>query len=185
MKEEKSSSTGARVLGGLAFAAGLAVSLILGWVVFPTLLFSEKTQPINFSHTAHTDTECVDCHAFRADGTYAGIPKIDKCKECHESAQGSSESERILIEKYIQNGQEVPWLVYAWQPDNVYFSHAAHKAGDIECIRCHRDVQKEKLLPVFHQNRITGYSKTTMGMRECEDCHAERAVTNNCEMCHK
>ena len=185
MKEEKSNPSGATVLGGLVFVAGLAISLILGWAVFPNLLYSQKTQPINFSHAAHSDNECDACHAFRPDGTYTGIPKLEKCKECHESVQGNTDSERILVEKFIQNDREVPWLVYAWQPDNVYFSHAAHKAGEIECIRCHRDVQKEHALPVLQQNRFTGYSKNTMEMRECEDCHAERGITNNCEMCHK
>lgn len=185
MKEEKSSASGSALFGGIIFFAGFISFLILGWVVFPDLLYSKKAQPINFSHVAHQDTSCEDCHVARDDGTYAGIPKIEKCKECHESQMGQQESERILVEEYIQKDREVPWLIYSWQPDNVYFSHAPHKAKGVECVRCHRDVSKEEKLPLFHENRLTGYSKSTMGMKECELCHADRGVSNDCVICHK
>ena len=185
MKEQKSSSAGGKLLGALAFLLGLVLSMVYGWVIFPNLLYSQKAQPINFSHAAHTDSECDSCHLFRSDGTYAGIPTIDKCKECHESAQGNTESEKTLVEQYIANDRELPWRVYAWQPDNVYFSHAPHKAKDVKCVRCHRDVSKEAALPAFREDRLTGYSVTTMKMIECESCHAESSVSNNCEVCHK
>ena len=147
MKEEKNSASGSALLGGIIFFTGFIVALILGWVVFPDLLYSKKAQPINFSHVAHQDASCEDCHVARDDGTYAGIPRIDKCKECHESQMGQQESERILVEEYIQKDREVPWQIYAWQPDNVYFSHAPHKAKGVQCVRCHRDVSKEEKLP--------------------------------------
>jgi len=185
MKEENKSASGGGVIGGIIFLAGFILALIVGWVVFPNLLFSQKMQPMNFTHASHQDSSCEDCLTFRPDGTYAGIPKVDKCKECHESAMGSTEDERILVEEYIQKEQEIPWRVYAWQPDNVYFSHAPHKAKGVECTTCHRDVTKEKSLPAFKENRLTGYSSSTMKMIVCEDCHAERGVNNECELCHK
>ena len=185
MKEQKKSASGKAVVGGIIFFAGFIIALIFGWVVFPNLLYSQKTQPINFSHVAHQDTGCEDCHAFRPDGTYAGIPKVEKCKECHENVMGQSESERVLVEEYIQKDREVPWLIYAWQPDNVFFSHAPHQAKKVECTECHRDMSKEEKLPVYNQAWITGYSRTTMKMIECEKCHAEKDASNNCEICHK
>ncbi len=184
MKEEKTSASG-KVVGTLLFVLGFAGAMVLGWVVFPNLLYSQKVQPLNFSHAAHRDNDCDSCHKFRPDGTYAGIPKISNCKECHESAQGSSEAERILVEEYVAKDREIPWLVYARQPDNVFFSHAPHKGKQIECVRCHRDVAKEEKLPPLREDRITGYSMTTMEMTECEKCHAERGASNNCEVCHK
>lgn len=66
---------------------------------------------------------CEDCHAFRPDGTYAGIPKIDKCKECHESAMGSTEDERKLVEDYIEKEQETYWSIP--QPTTLRL-HAPH-----------------------------------------------------------
>ena len=185
MNEKKSSSSANKPLGVVFFLLGFIGALVVGWIVFPDLLYSKKLQPINFSHVAHQSEDCESCHALRADGTYSGIPKIDRCKECHESAQGSSESEARLISDYIEKNREVPWKVYTWQPDNVYFSHAPHKGQGLECTRCHRDVSKEEKVPPYRENLITGYSISTMKMVECEKCHAEKGASNNCEICHK
>lgn len=186
MKEEIKNSSGHALLGALFFFAGLIVALIIGWIVFPKVLYSEKLQPLNFSHAAHQDSSCEDCHYFRPDGTYSGIPGIQNCKQCHEEPMTESEQERLLVEEYIQKDREIPWLVYAWQPDNVYFSHAPHHVAKLECVQCHRDVSADKdKLPIFYENRLTGYSKSTMKMVECEKCHAERGASNACQMCHK
>jgi hypothetical protein len=185
MDQKQNGSSSSKVLGIVFFTLGFAVALASGWLVFPELLYSQKAQPINFSHAAHSDSDCDSCHALRPDGTYSGIPRIDKCKECHESAQGSTEDERVLVEEYVAKDREIPWKVYAWQPDNVFFSHAPHKGQGLECTRCHRDVAKEEKTPKFRENLITGYSISTMKMVECEKCHADKGVTNNCEMCHK
>lgn len=183
MRQEKRDASGKGGMGWVVFFTGFILALIVGWVVFPNLLFSQKNQPMNFSHVAHQDSSCEDCHFFREDGSYSGIPTIEKCKECHESQMGQTEDERILVEEYIQKDREVPWRVYAWQPDNVYFSHAPHKS--LECVQCHTDVSKEQTSPRFKENRITGYSASTMKMESCEKCHAERSGSNNCEVCHK
>ena len=185
MNQEKSSSSANKPLGVVIFLLGFIGALVVGWIVFPNLLYSKKPQPINFSHVAHQSEDCESCHALRADGSYSGIPRIDRCKECHESAQGSSEAEARLISDYIEKDRELPWKVYAWQPDNVYFSHAPHKGQGLECARCHRDVAKEEKLPPYRENLITGYSISTMKMVECEKCHAEKGASNNCEICHK
>lgn len=184
MKEENKNASG-KVVGGIAFFVGFILMLVIGWVVYPSFLYSEKAQPINFSHVAHQDTPCEDCHAFRPDGTYVGIPKIDKCKECHESQMGKEKSEQILVEEYIQKDREVPWLVYAYQPDNVFFSHAPHQAKGVKCVSCHREVKDEKVVPPYYQDRLSGYSKSTMRMIDCEKCHVEQNGSNNCEICHK
>jgi len=185
MKQEKSSSSGSKALGVVFFLLGFVGALVVGWVVFPNLLYSQKAQPINFSHVAHQSEDCDSCHFLRPDGTYGGIPKLDRCKECHESAQGSSEAETKFISEYVEQNREVPWKVYAWQPDNVYFSHAPHKGQGLECTRCHRDVSNEEKTPPYRENLITGYSISTMKMVECEKCHALKGASNNCEICHK
>ena len=185
MNQKKRSFSATKPPGVVFFLSGLVGALIFGWVVFPNLLYSKKNQPVNFSHVAHGSEDCESCHSLRADGTYSGIPRLSRCRECHESAQGNSEAEARFISDYVEKNREVPWKVYVWQPDNVYFSHAAHKGQGMECTRCHRDVSKEEKLPPYRQNLITGYSISTMKMVECEKCHARNGTSNNCEICHK
>ena len=58
----------------LFFIIGMAVSMILGWVIFPKLLYSQKKQPIDFNHVMHNELVeegCQSCHYFREDGTYS------------------------------------------------------------------------------------------------------------------
>ena len=73
--------------GWICFLAGFVGALILGWWILPMLLYSSEPQPLNFDHVIHlegeTDTEsCLNCHEFREDGTFAGIPKLAKCMDC-------------------------------------------------------------------------------------------------------
>jgi menaquinone reductase, multiheme cytochrome c subunit len=185
MEAEKKAGASGKGIGTLFFFVGFIMSMILGWVVFPHVLYSQKAQPLSFRHSAHADSECVDCHRFRGDGTYTGIPNTDNCRQCHEEAQGTSAAEKVLVENYLQQNKEIPWLVYTRQPDNVYFSHAAHVKPKIDCVRCHRDVTKDEKLPLVLENRLTGYSKDTMKMTECEQCHAEHGASNACHVCHK
>ncbi len=185
MNQKKSSSSANKSLGVVFFLLGFIGALAVGWIVFPNLLYSKKVQPVSFSHVAHQSEDCESCHSLRADGTFSGIPRIDKCEECHQSAQGNSEAEARFISDYVEKNREVPWKVYAWQPDNVYFSHAPHKGQGLECTRCHRDVSKEEKPPPYRQDLITGYSISTMKMVECEKCHADKGASNNCEICHK
>jgi hypothetical protein len=187
MKENDRASSGRSGWGFLFFLAGFAGALAFGWLVFPELLYSEKSQPVNFSHALpdHQGSGCEDCHAFREDGSFTGIPRVAKCMECHESPLTESPDEKRLVEEYIQKEKEIPWLVHAYQPDNVHFAHAPHKARGMECTQCHRDVSKETKTPVFRENRLTGYSRSTMKMDQCEKCHAEQGASNNCEICHK
>ena len=36
--------------GNYLFVVGLVLALFIGWVVFPPLLYSKKSQPVAFSH---------------------------------------------------------------------------------------------------------------------------------------
>lgn len=186
MNNKVLNSSGKGLAGIAFFLLGFIIASGIGWGVFPNLLYSKKIQPLNFLHSAHEDNSCEDCHFTREDGYYSGIPGIEFCAECHEEQQGETEDERILVEEYIQQEQPIPWKIYAWQPDNVDFSHSAH-TGDqgIECVRCHRDVTADEQLPVYYEDRLTGYSKSTMKMVECEKCHADQGAGNACNVCHK
>lgn len=179
----------------LSFILGLAASMILGWVVFPKLLYSQKEQPINFNHVLHmeqVDEGCESCHYFREDGSFSGIPKLESCAECHEEVMGESESEAVFVEQYVSKGIEVPWHVYAKQPACVFFSHAAHvKLAGMDCVSCHGHIGETEKSRVYEENRITGYSRDIWGksiagfkkdpwdrmkMDDCAQCHAETGV---------
>lgn len=196
----------------LFFVLGLAASLLLGWVVFPRLLYSQKKQPVDFNHVLHmaeVDEGCESCHFFRTDGTFAGVPKLAQCIDCHEEVMGESEDEAVFVEQYVAKDREVPWLIYSRQPDCVFFSHAAHVIkGKMACETCHGDIGTSENLKVYEENRITGYSRDIWGkniagfkrntwdrmkMDDCSECHQKENVMQTsvqtqkggCFVCHQ
>ena len=158
--EQDDSAVGSIIL---FFIFGLVASLVVGWVVFPKLLYSQKQQPVAFNHALHNeevDEGCESCHFFREDGSYSGVPKLAQCMDCHEEVLGDSEAERIFVEEYVAKEREVPWLIYSRQPDCVFFSHAAHvKMAGMECVTCHGPIEESESLKVYEENRISGYSR--------------------------
>lgn len=195
----------------VSFVIGLAVSLLIGWVVFPALLYSEKKQPFDFNHALHNelvDNGCESCHFFREDGTYAGVPKLEQCIDCHEDVQGDTEDERIFVEEYVWKNREVPWLIYSKQPVCVFFSHAAHViTAGMDCVTCHGHIGTSTSLKPYEENRITGYSRDIWGkniagikknswdrmkMDDCAECHKKAGMESSvqtkrdaCFVCHK
>jgi hypothetical protein len=196
----------------LFFFVGLVASLIVGWVLFPKALYSQKKQPIDFNHTLHNGlvgNGCESCHFFREDGSYSGVPKLAQCIECHEEAQSSDPEEIKFVEQFVKKEIEVPWLVYARQPDCVFFSHAAHvKSANMDCATCHGPIGESEHMKLYQQNRITGYSRNIWGenivgikkntwdrmkMDDCSECHQKQKVLlgsvqtqkEGCFVCHK
>ena len=196
----------------LFFIIGFAASLVLGWGIFPKLLYSQKHQPIDFNHAMHVeevDDGCESCHFFREDGSFSGIPKLENCMECHEDVIGASEEEEKFVAEYVVPEREVPWLVYSRQPDCVYFSHAPHViTGKMECAECHGHIGESELSRVYEENRISGYSRDIWGkniagfakhpwermkMNDCSKCHVRENVNQGsvqtqkggCFVCHK
>jgi hypothetical protein len=196
----------------LFFILGLVASLVLGWVVFPQLLYSSKEQPIQFNHALHNDEvdeECESCHFFREDGTYSGVPKLEQCIDCHEEVQGEDPEEEKFVTQYVEKDREVPWLIYSRQPDHVFFSHVAHvKMGKMDCVTCHGHIGDSESLKTYQANRITGISRDIWGkniaglkknswdrmkMDDCSECHVRENVNQNsvqtlkggCFVCHK
>ena len=196
----------------LFFIIGLAASLIVGWVVFPKLLYSQKRQPVDFNHALHNELVedgCESCHFFREDGSYHGVPKLEQCIECHEEVNGEDPEEARFVNEYVANEREVPWFIYSRQPQNVFFSHAAHvKMGEMDCVTCHGHIGESESLRVYQENRISGYSIDIWGknisgikrnswdrmkMDDCSECHVRENVNQHsvqtlkggCFVCHK
>ena len=177
--------------GLVFFSAGLACALALGWLAFPRLLYARAEQPLRFSHRTHVSDKtgfgCADCHPLGEDGRFAGIPRLDNCAGCHAEPQGDSAEEKRLVEEYVKPGREIPWRVYARQPENVRFPHAVHvKRAGLACERCHGPHGASDALPAQETNRITGYSRGLARMSECESCHAQdHRERTACLACHK
>ena len=203
--------------GLVYFFAGLIPALFVGWILFPMALYSEQEQPVKFNHAIHImpdigiDGEseierCMFCHGFREDGTFVGIPKLAKCMECHDDPEapfGEDPEEERFLKEYVAKDKEIEWLSYSRQPDCVYFSHVAHvKMGKEECGTCHGDLGHTETLPLYKQNRLSGYSidiwgrnitgyKTNtwdrMKMDDCAECHTRTGheEDNACFVCHK
>jgi len=209
VKEVKDESGGFIIL---FFTVGFVASLVIGWIVFPELLYCQKDQPFDFNHALHmemVDEGCESCHFFREDGSYAGVPKLAQCVDCHEEVQGESPDEAKFVEEYVEKGREVPWHIYSKQPDCVFFSHAAHvKGAGMDCESCHGHVGESENLKIYEENWITGYSRDIWGkniaglkkntwdrmkMDDCAECHVANGVRQTsvqtgkgtCFVCHK
>jgi len=189
----------------LIFGVGFVAALLGGWLAFPRVLYVQKQQPLAFQHKTHAEksgiADCSECHAVRDDGAFAGLPAMDRCAGCHAEKIGESKAEATLVDVYIKPGHETPWLVYAQQPPNVWFSHAIHlKRAGLKCEACHADYGESDRAKVYEVNRISGYSRDIWGhsmsrlrrapgdgmtMSDCEACHRARHVEVGCLGCHK
>ena len=182
----------------IPFFAGLAIALAAGWIAFPRVLYSNRAQPVNFSHKIHADkagAKCEDCHSFRDDGTFAGVPTLDKCAGCHAAPMGTTAAEKNFIDQYVTPNHEPQWSAYAAQPENVSFSHAAHvKRAKLTCESCHGNTGTSDSLRPFQVDRISGYPHDIwkipgvphgMKMADCVDCHRRSGLEHSCLDCHK
>lgn len=187
-----------------SYLAGLVLALGLGWTALPRLLYREARQPAAFNHKAHTvkgGMACADCHGFRDDGKFAGIPKLESCAGCHAEPLGETAGEKHFVAEFVKKNREPEWLVYSRQPDNAWFPHSVHVTrGKLTCERCHGGHGKSAALPAYRVNRISGYPEGVMGkpagrfglrraggmrMDDCVACHREHALSHSCLDCHK
>ncbi len=189
----------------LVFAFGLAVALVVGWLGFPRVLYMQRHQPVDFLHKTHAEksgvADCSECHLLRDDGSFAGLPPMEKCAGCHSDRIGDSKAEATLVDTYIKPGHETAWLVYSRQPANVWFSHAIHvKRAGLACTECHSTYGETDQVKVYELNRISGYSRDIWGhsmsrlrraphegmkMSDCENCHRRHNVEVGCLGCHQ
>ncbi len=182
----------------------MLAALGTGWIGFPLAIYKSRPQPVDFSHKVHAEkagSQCEDCHSFRDDGTFAGIPTLDKCAVCHAAPMGTSVAEKKFIDQYVTPGREPQWASYARQPENVYFSHAAHvRLARLKCEQCHGEQKSSDKPRLYQEDRISGYSRdiwgrsasrvalrTEGGMRmdDCVACHRRRGLEHSCLDCHK
>jgi predicted CXXCH cytochrome family protein len=136
-------------------------------------------QPVAFNHKLHVEENglgCVDCHVYVTAQTFAGLPDLERCLECHEEDQsGSAEEEKIR--QAAAKGEELPWNRIYTVPNHVYYSHRRHVvAGKLDCRQCHGAIAETTSPSPRPLNELS--------MRFCMDCHEKNDVTNDCIACH-
>ena len=170
----------------------------------PLLKQSHRPKPRPAGPATSTARPCT----WREDGSYSGVPTLAQCLECHEEVNGEDPEEALFVNEFVANDREVPWRVYSRQPQNVFFSHAAHvKMAEMDCVTCHGPIGESESLPVYKENRISGYSIDIWGrnisgikrnswdrmkMDDCAECHRNEGVNQNsvqtqrggCFVCH-
>ncbi len=144
-----------------------------------SLGFGSKTgQPISFNHEKHAEQglECDVCHPYFKTQTFAGMPGIATCLECHkEPITKSPEEERIR--EFQKKGEEISWKRLYEEPEHVYFSHRAHVVlGKTACQVCHGNIGQNQKPPTKQW--------VNMSMDWCMDCHTKNKVINDCLACH-
>ena len=180
-QNQEGSTKKSGVFGLGPFILGLTVAAIFGWYVFPEAMTEEFKQPIAFNHAIHTEDAgltCDACHYLREDGTFSGVPTTASCAECHSSPITENLEEIRFVAEYVDKGVEIKdkWIVYQKQPDNVFFSHAAHSFE--KCTQCHADLYEtpQDLCnvchvdnigsatepPIYKENKLSGYSESTV-----------------------
>ena len=73
------------LFGLMLFNLSVVVGLGLYWYKYDR----KPEQPIAYSHQIHVEKlelECTDCHQYADQSPQAGIPSMQLCMDCHESA---------------------------------------------------------------------------------------------------
>jgi hypothetical protein len=68
--------------------------------------------------------------------------------------------------QYQQLNKPIPWVRINNLPDHVFFNHASHVNGGLDCTDCHGEIKE--------MDRIR--QEQELSMKWCLDCHMERKI---------
>ncbi len=136
-----------------------------------------------FSHLTHTSlqgTECTDCHKFREDGTFTGLPSAAECTGCHsrtESAGNGDEPEQTFRPEDFKDTDR------PWQSSIPAYSEFSHTTAmnavfpdgrkKVTCRSCHPEAGIKE-----------PFVREKMEMSQCLDCHETIGLNTGCSVCH-
>jgi hypothetical protein len=108
----------------------------------------------------------------------AGLPSTAKCYGCHQQVEKRTPDIEKLL-NYAENGQSIPWVPVAIQPDFVQFNHRPHIAAGVECAECHGDLTK----------MTVAEAQPRQNMGWCLACHQKQGPEkwtrlSDCSLCH-
>jgi hypothetical protein len=154
-------------------AGGAAVVLALGIAWGCSTLVQPADPQIRFSHKYHIEDQglaCGDCHGdVAASGSLAqaGLPKEEKCLECHEKTTDNC--------KMCHTDPAKPGTWRVERQQGVDFSHKLHAdKGKGDCTNCHKDMAKRTAPPARYD--VTHDT--------CMACHRKDYRKVDCKMCH-
>lgn len=138
---------------------------------------THPVQPIAYTHKVHlaNGLQCEVCHVGVDQGPDARIPGVTFCMTCHQAVD-TDNPEIKKIAEYAKHGEEIPWVrVYNYSPSaHVKFNHAPHIRAGMQCAACHGDMTTQ----------TTAERKVNLNMGYCIQCHREKRVSVDCDMCH-
>ncbi len=148
---------------------------------FPSLVgWASITQPIAFNHKKHAgdlSLPCTTCHQSVEAQSFAGLPQAETCVTCHAAPLTKSPEEEKL-RQYATKGAKIPWQRIYQVPPSVFFSHRRHVTlGKIECATCHGKMAEQTSPPVA--------PLVSQTMQWCMECHNQRKVSVDCNVCHR
>ena len=136
-----------------------------------------KAQPIPFSHRVHAGDKriaCIFCHSGTPTGQRAGVPPLETCMLCHQKII-TEHPEIQNLRRHFDRREPVEWEEIYGLQEFVYFDHHAHIRRQVDCGKCHGNVQR--------MDRLIQYQEFTMGF--CVQCHKDNAISHDCMKCHR
>ena len=146
---------------------------------FLALLGGCKESEIHYSHAKHMERglkDCNACHAYK-DDLEPKWPKMAKCLSCHMKNFDSSNPTSCLL-CHTRPGMKIK--VKHNIPKkyrDLKFTHKVHLENKVECIQCHKSIEKSNAITVDLIPDMFG---------TCIPCHKERGEEKiACNVCHK
>jgi hypothetical protein len=137
-------------------------------LLLSTYASGKNTPVVPFDHKKHIEevgVACLDCHKEASSATTSAtmlLPRIEDCYECHDQSE---------VNWTVPADGSSPWPTPARE---LIFDHAKHMSAGLECATCHAGVEKATKAP----------SDGLPSMALCTDCHKEREVKDDCNVCH-
>ncbi len=145
-------------------------------LMLATLPVLRADDPVPFSHKRHAPLklDCAYCHATSKTGERASYPEAGVCMACHaQIAAGKPDIQRLAALPKT-TAMEPERSVYMLA-EFAFFSHARHRAGKVDCQKCHGAVwEMEEVTQVL-----------PMTMKACVACHRTMHAATACGKCHE
>jgi hypothetical protein len=124
-----------------------------------------REQPVPFSHKHHVTDDGIDCrycHTSVENSSFAGIPSVKICMNCHTQIWSQSPVLAPVRESF-RTGGSLEWTRVHNLPGFVYFNHSIHVHKGMGCSTCHGRIDQMPLT----------WRVNTLYMEWCLDCHQQ------------
>lgn len=153
------------VLGVVLLGAGLyGLGLVFNWV--PAWYQNyQPIQPIPYSHKLHAGQykmPCLYCHGSAEWNSFAEVPGLETCMNCHQAVKVDSPWIKQMAEAY-KNNQPIKWVKVHVLPDFVRFNHRRHVSAGLQCQTCHGPIQEMEVVRQW----------APLNMAWCVNCHRD------------